>query len=164
MRQRLGLATAMLGDPGVVVLDEPANGLDPEGVTWVRHLMRSWADEGRTVLVSSHVLAEVAQVVDRVVIVRDGTLVAETDIADLAGRAIIRVDRVEPMLKALRAEEADHEVLADGSIAVVGRDAAEVGGIASQAGVTVLELSRLSPGATLESLFLAVTQDGGGPR
>lgn len=83
----------MLGDPGVVVLDEPANGLDPEGVTWVRHLMCSWADEGRTVLVSSHVLAEVAQVVDRVVIVRDGTLVAETDIADLTGRVIIRLSR-----------------------------------------------------------------------
>lgn len=164
MRQRLGLATSMLGDPGVVVLDEPANGLDPEGVTWVRHLMGSWADEGRTVLVSSHVLAEVAQVVDRVVIVRDGMLVAETDVADLAGRVTIRVDPVEPMLKALRAERTEHEVLAGGAIAVAGRDAADVGGIASRAGVTVLELSRLSRGETLESLFLAVTQDGGGPR
>ena len=84
MRQRLGLAAAMLGDPGVVVLDEPVNGLDPEGVAWVRRLLRRWADEGRTVVVSSHLLGEVAQVVDRVVVIRDGRLVAETDIADLA--------------------------------------------------------------------------------
>src|SRR5204863_5246055 len=72
MRQRLGLAAAMLGDPEVIVLDEPANGLDPEGVSWVRDLLRIWADEGRTVVVSSHLLAEVAQVVDRVVVIRDG--------------------------------------------------------------------------------------------
>jgi ABC-2 type transport system ATP-binding protein len=162
MRQRLGLATAILGDPQVVVLDEPANGLDPEGVSWVRRLLRVWADEGRTVLVSSHVLAEVAQVVDRVVVIRDGTLVAETDVADLTGRVTVRVDRLEPMLKALRAERAEHEVLADGAIAIEGRDTAEVGGIAAAAGVTVTELSRLSAGQTLEAMFLAVTADGDG--
>ncbi|MEO7397817.1 MAG: ABC transporter ATP-binding protein, partial [Ilumatobacteraceae bacterium] len=77
MRQRLGLAAAMLGDPEVIVLDEPANGLDPEGVTWIRRLLRLWADEGRTVMVSSHLLAELAHVVDRVVIIRDGALVTE---------------------------------------------------------------------------------------
>ena len=80
MRQRLGLAGALLGDPPVMVLDEPANGLDPEGVRWVRRLLRVWADEGRTVLVSSHQLAEIAQVVDRVVIVRDGVAVVETEL------------------------------------------------------------------------------------
>jgi ABC-2 type transport system ATP-binding protein len=164
MRQRLGLATAMLGDPAVVVLDEPANGLDPEGVAWVRRLLRVWADEGRTVLVSSHVLAEVAQVVDRVVIIRGGRLVAETDVADLADGVTVRVDRLEPMLNALRAEDAEHEVLADGAIAVTGRDTAEVGGIAAAAGVTVTELSRRSPGQTLEAMFLAVTADGSDPR
>jgi ABC-2 type transport system ATP-binding protein len=78
MRQRLGVATALLGDPQALVLDEPANGLDPQGMSWMRELVRTWADEGRTVLVSSHLLAEVAQVVDRVVIIRDGRLVAET--------------------------------------------------------------------------------------
>lgn len=164
MRQRLGLATAMLGDPTVVVLDEPANGLDPEGVSWVRRLLRAWADEGRTVLVSSHVLAEVAQVVDRVVVIRDGALVAETDVADLTGRVTVRVDRLEPMLAALRAEHAEHEVLADGAIAIEGRDTADVGGIAAAAGVTVTELSRLSAGQTLEAMFLAATADGGGTR
>jgi ABC-2 type transport system ATP-binding protein len=80
MRQRLGLATAMLGDPAAMVLDEPANGLDPAGVAWVRRLLRAWADEGRAVLVSSHLLAEVAQVVDRVVIISDGRLVAEEEL------------------------------------------------------------------------------------
>jgi ABC-2 type transport system ATP-binding protein len=84
MRQRLGLAAAMLGDPAVIVLDEPANGLDPSGILWVRGLLRSWADDGRTVLVSSHLLAEAAQAVDRVVIIRDGALVTQVPIAALA--------------------------------------------------------------------------------
>jgi len=158
MRQRLGLAAAMLGDPAAVVLDEPANGLDPEGVSWIRRLLRVWADEGRTVVVSSHLLAEVAQVVDRVVIIRDGALVTETDIADLtAHRVTVRVDRTELMLSALRSAEADHELLADGAISIAGPDTAEIGRIASRAGVTVTELSRLSAGETLEAMFLAVT-------
>lgn len=160
MRQRLGLAAAMLGDPAVVVLDEPANGLDPEGVSWVRRLLRIWADEGRTVVVSSHLLAEVAQVVDRVVVIRDGTLVAETDVADLNQRVTVRVDRIEPMLQALRIEGAEHEALADGAISIVGRDTADIGGMAARAGVTVTELTRLNAGQTLEAMFLAVTGDG----
>lgn len=77
MRQRLALATALLGDPAVLILDEPTNGLDPAGVIWIRSLMRSWADEGRCVVVSSHVLAEVAVTADRVVIVADGSVVHE---------------------------------------------------------------------------------------
>jgi ABC-2 type transport system ATP-binding protein len=82
MRQRLRLAAAMLGDPGTFVLDEPTNGLDPEGVAWLRALLRSWADEGRTVLVSSHLLAEVAQIADRVVIIQSGRLVVDQDLDD----------------------------------------------------------------------------------
>ena len=162
MRQRLGLATAMLGDPEVVVLDEPANGLDPEGVSWVRRILRIWADEGRTMLVASHVLAEIGQVVDRVVIIRAGTLVAETDIAELtASRVTVRVDRVEPMLSALRAHGADHALLADGGIAITGRATAEIGGIAARAGVTVTELSKQSTGDSLEAMFLEVTGGNG---
>jgi ABC-2 type transport system ATP-binding protein len=162
MRQRLGLASAMLGDPTVMVLDEPANGLDPEGVSWVRQLMRIWADEGRTVVVSSHLLAEVAQVVDRVVIIRDGTLITETDVAGLtANRVTVRVDRTGPMLSALRAAGADHDLLADGAISVEGRGMAEIGRIAARAGVAVTELSRPSAGETLEAMFLAVTGDTG---
>ncbi len=162
MRQRLSLATAMLGDPEVVVLDEPANGLDPEGVNWIRRILRRWADDGRTMLVASHVLAEIGQVVDRVVIIRAGKLVAETDIADLTtGRVMVRVDRIDPMLTALRAAGADHQVLADGAIAVIGRDTGEIGGIAARAGVTVTELAKQSTGDSLEAMFLDVIGGNG---
>ncbi|MGH9119112.1 MAG: ATP-binding cassette domain-containing protein [Acidimicrobiales bacterium] len=163
MRQRLGLAAAMLGDPDVVVLDEPANGLDPEGVAWVRRLLRIWADDGRTVLVSSHLLAEVAQVVDRVVIVRDGVLVIETEIAEVPSqRVTVRVDRTDPMLLALRSAGADYQLLDDGVISIAGCDTAEVGAIAARAGVMVTELSRQSAGESLEAMFLAATAGGGG--
>ena len=83
MRQRLGLATALLADPEVLILDEPANGLDPEGVRWLRGLLRGFAAEGGTVLVSSHMLAEVAQTVDSVVIINSGRLVAQGPVAEL---------------------------------------------------------------------------------
>ena len=84
MRQRLGLATALLGRPGVLILDEPANGLDPEGVRWLRTTLRAFADDGGTVLMSSHLLAEVAQTVDDVVIIAGGRLVQHAALADLA--------------------------------------------------------------------------------
>lgn len=84
MRQRLGLATAVLGDPQVIIADEPANGLDPEGIAWLRRFLRSAADEGRTVLVSSHLLAEVARTADRVVVLSEGRLRFDGDLADLA--------------------------------------------------------------------------------
>jgi ABC-2 type transport system ATP-binding protein len=162
MRQRLSLATAMLGDPEVVVLDEPANGLDPEGVSWIRRILRLWADEGRTMLVASHVLAEIGQVVDRVVIIRAGKLVAETDIDHpRTSRVTVRVDRVDCMLSALRAQGADHELLADGAIAITGRDTTEIGGIAARAGVTVTELSKRSAGDNLEAMFLEVIGGNG---
>jgi ABC-2 type transport system ATP-binding protein len=145
-----------------VVLDEPANGLDPEGVSWVRQVLRFWADEGRTMLVASHVLAEVGQVVDRVVIIRAGRLVAETDIAALTdNRVTVRVDRIDPMLSALRAAGADHQLLADGAITVTGRDTAEIGGIAARAGVTVTELATQSTGDRLEAMFLDVIGGNG---
>ena len=87
MRQRLGLAAALLGDPGVLILDEPTNGLDPEGVRWLRRMLRGFADGGGTVLMSSHLLAEVAQVADHVVIVADGRLVSQSSLAELAGHS-----------------------------------------------------------------------------
>ena len=86
MRQRLGIAHALLGDPEVLILDEPANGLDPAGVHWLRAFLRRFADEGGTVLISSHVLAEVAQTVDQVIIIDRGRLVAVTALDELAGR------------------------------------------------------------------------------
>jgi ABC-2 type transport system ATP-binding protein len=161
MRQRLGLAAAMLGDPAIVVLDEPANGLDPAGVAWVRQLLRAWADEGRTVLVSSHLLAELAQVVDRVVIIRDGRLVAETEVAALADAVTVRVDRPDALASALRAAGVQHVVGADGAISVPGREPAEVGRIAAGASVAVLELGRTSAGASLEAMFFTAMGGNG---
>ena len=102
MRQRLGLASALLGEPEVLILDEPANGLDPEGVHWLRQFVRAFADGGGTVLVSSHVLAEVAQTVDDVVIIANGRLVLESSLAELAGRAQSGVRVRTPQAEALR--------------------------------------------------------------
>jgi ABC-2 type transport system ATP-binding protein len=161
MRQRLGLAAAMLGDPPAFVLDEPVNGLDPEGVAWVRQLLRAWADQGRTVLVSSHLLAELAQVVDRVVMIRDGRLVAETDVSSLADAVTVRVDRPDALARALRAAGVEHVLGADGAISVPGRDPAEVGRIAATAAVAVLELGRTSAGASLEAMFFTAMGGNG---
>ena len=108
MRQRLGLAAALLGDPELLILDEPANGLDPEGVRWLRDFLRSLASEGRTVLISSHVLAEVAQTVDHVLIISRGRRVVESPLAELTARAggAVRVRSADPqqLATALRGE------------------------------------------------------------
>jgi len=87
MRQRLGLAAALMGDPGVLIADEPANGLDPEGIAWLRRFLRATANDGRTVLVSSHLLAEVARTADRIVVISDGRLRFDGDLSELAGPA-----------------------------------------------------------------------------
>jgi len=87
MRQRLGLAAALMGDPGVLIADEPANGLDPEGIAWLRRFLRGTANDGRTVLVSSHLLAEVARTADRIVVISDGRLRFDGDLSELAGPA-----------------------------------------------------------------------------
>ena len=159
MRQRLGLAAALLGDPGVVVLDEPANGLDPEGVSWLRQLLRIWADEGRTVIVSSHLLAEVAQVVDRVVIIHNGTLITETAIDNLTGASVVmRVDQPDAMRAVLDHEGIEHHTTPDCALSITGADGAELGALAAAHGITVTELSRVRAGETLEALFLAATR------
>jgi ABC-2 type transport system ATP-binding protein len=161
MRQRLGLAAALLGDPPTIVLDEPVNGLDPAGVAWMRRLLRAWADEGRTGLVSSHLLTELAQVADRVVVIRDGRLVAETDVTSLAGAVTVRVDRPDAMLAALHAAGVAHELRADGAISVPGCEPAEVGRIAADASVAVTELARSTMGDSLEALFFTATRGDG---
>ena len=161
MRQRLGLAAAMLGDPSTVVLDEPVNGLDPAGVAWARRLLRAWADEGRTVVVSSHLLTELAQVADRVVVIQSGRLVAETDIAALAGSVTVRVDRPTAMVAALDAAGVAHELQADGAISVPGGEPAEVGRIAAQASVAVTELARSTAGDSLEAMFFTAIGGNG---
>jgi ABC-2 type transport system ATP-binding protein len=158
MRQRLGLATALLGDPEVLVLDEPANGLDPAGVRWLRDLLRSLAAEGRTILISSHVLAEVAQTVDRVVIIHRGTLIQQASIAEvLAGaQGGTRVRSPEaPRLRALLAAQgATVTEVGDGTL-VADVPPERIGEVAAANGVVLHELA--VERATLEEVFLELT-------
>jgi ABC-2 type transport system ATP-binding protein len=162
MRQRLALARALLCDPEVLVLDEPTNGLDPEGAHWLRGLLRRAAAEGRTVLVSSHQLAEVAQTVDDVVVIDRGRHVASAPLSELAGRAErgvrVRTPMLHAFVRALDAAGLAH--VADGPDAVVVPAATteEVGRLASAAGVVVHELGAASP--ALEAAFLALTGQG----
>jgi ABC-2 type transport system ATP-binding protein len=164
MRQRLALAGALLGDPGILVLDEPTNGLDPAGVHWLRGFLRTRVDRGCTVLVSSHLLAELALSADSVVIIKDGRLVAQGPVAELAagGRAAVRVRT--PQAQQLRAALAARGVLTelDGPDQVVARDVGtDVVGLAvAEAGVVVYEMS--AQRADLEDAFLTLTADEGG--
>jgi ABC-2 type transport system ATP-binding protein len=157
MRQRLGLAAALLGDPEVLVLDEPANGLDPAGIRWLRDLLRALAAEGRTIVVSSHVLAEVAQTVDRVVIIHRGRLIQQASIAEvLAGarRATkVRTPDGVRLRELLAAEGA--EVSEDDGVLLVDLPPERVGEIAAQHGVVLHELT--IERATLEEVFLELT-------
>ena len=160
MRQRLGLAGALLGDPQVLVLDEPANGLDPEGVHWLRGFLRAFADRGGTVLVSSHLLAEVAQTVDDVVIIARGRLVVQAPLADLTRRSQAGVRVRTPQPDALRTVLAAQDV----AVELVGgrrrrrpRDTTPeaVGLAAAGAGIVIYEMA--TEHLDLEDLFLDLT-------
>jgi ABC-2 type transport system ATP-binding protein len=159
MRQRLGLAAALLGDPELLVLDEPANGLDPEGVRWLRDFLRAFAAEGKTVLISSHVLAEVAQTVDRVLIINRGRLVVESSLEQLTARVggAVRVRSPElPRLEAALGREAIHtSVGGDGVLLATGVTSDRVGQIAFAAGVPLYEL--VTDASSLEEVFLQLT-------
>ncbi|KHL18892.1 ABC-2 type transport system ATP-binding protein [Mumia flava] len=162
MRQRLGLATTLLGDPPVLILDEPANGLDPGGIRWLRELLRYFAAEGRTVLVSSHVLSEVQQSVDDVVIIAGGRMVHASSLEELAEQASRSVEVVSPdrdglarLLSGRRWSATEHGAGFD----VDGVTAAEVGAAAFAAG---LELHALTQRVVeLEDVFLELTRTGG---
>jgi ABC-2 type transport system ATP-binding protein len=165
MRQRLALATALLGDPAVLLLDEPANGLDPEGIRWLRAFLRHLAGQGRTVLLSSHVLPEVQQTVDEVIIINRGRLVRQAALADLEGRPTTRVRTpdVAALRRALAAAGHPVEPGPGGEVDVVlvpGPTPAEVGALAHRAGVELHELAREA--SDLESVFLALTDEGAG--
>ncbi len=159
MRQRLGLAMALIGDPGVLILDEPANGLDPEGVRWLRDLLRDMAGEGRTVLVSSHLLAEVAQSVDRVVIIDRGSLVADAPIEELvSGRGeIVRVRTPQPdeLRSALAADGAEVRVVGAETVEVTGSTPEQVGVTAAKLAIPIFE-SHVET-ANLEEVFFRLT-------
>ena len=158
MRQRLALATALLGDPKVLILDEPANGLDPQGIRWLRDLLRRLASEGRTVLVSSHVLAEVAQLADDVVIVARGKFVTQSSVHDVVGRTATRVRVRSPQRDRLRdllaAQGMKVDLVEADGLAVDG-PRERVGEIAAANGVVLHEL--VAEAATLEEAFLELT-------
>lgn len=161
MRQRLGLATAMLGDPGVLVLDEPFNGLDPEGIFWMRTLLRSLAKEGRTVLVSSHLMSEVAQVADNLVVIGQGRLLAASSVSGFLaehGRAtlVVRSDKQEALRDVLvRAGEVVEE--AGDELVVHHSDGSMVGAAALAVGAVLRELSVRSD--SLEDIFMELTRE-----
>jgi ABC-2 type transport system ATP-binding protein len=165
MRQRLGLAAALLGDPRVLVLDEPANGLDPQGIRWLRDFLRSLAAEGRAVLVSSHVLAEVSQTADEVVVINHGRSVAQAPLAELTARAgggmrVAGPDAVR-LGDQLRAGGAEVSTDGDWAIIVRGRSGEEIGRAIAGGGIVISELAPV--GSSLEEIFFELTGAEGGP-
>lgn len=162
MRQRLGIAAALLGDPRVVMLDEPSNGLDPEGIIWIRELLRRLAREGRTVLVSSHLMNETATFADHLVVLGRGKLLADTSMPEfIAAHSSPRVRLRTPSIDRLRGLLTDKGyVMAagdDGRWTVDGARAEEIGSIAAGHGIPLLELS--DERASLEQAYLALTAD-----
>jgi ABC-2 type transport system ATP-binding protein len=159
MRQRLGLAATLLGDPRVLILDEPANGLDPEGIRWLRGFFRQMAGEGRTVLVSSHLLNEIQEVADRVVILNRGELVRSGSIAELlAGTdlAVVRTPQAGDLSAALAAAGLSGQRSDDATLRVKTSDLAHVGHVAFTAGIELHELSLEK--FDLEQLFFSLTR------
>ncbi|MDO8149461.1 ABC transporter ATP-binding protein [Isoptericola sp. b515] len=162
MGQRLGIAAALLGDPRTLILDEPVNGLDPEGVLWVRHLARRLAAEGRTVFLSSHLMSEVAQTADHVLVIGRGRILADTSVAELlddAARRRVRVRTPEPtaLAEALRRAGAQVTASEDGGLDVAGTEAARIGELAAAEGFVLHELTPVS--STLEDAYLSLTSD-----
>ena len=157
MRQRLDLAAALLGEPDILILDEPANGLDPAGIRWLREFLRGFADDGGTVLVSSHQLAETAQLADDVVVINQGRLVTHTGVAELTADSVVRVRSPQIDLLVRRVEASGGEVRATDADAVelTGLAMEAIGGIAVAEAIELHELSTRT--STLEDVFLDLT-------
>lgn len=165
MGQRLGIAAALLGDPKTLILDEPVNGLDPDGVLWVRQLARRMAADGRTVFLSSHLMSEMAQTADRVVVLGRGKVLADAPIQEFVAaggtdgggsRVVVRTPGPDQLFQAI-GPNASVTPRDDGSFLVVGPDATTVGNIAAQVGVPLHELTPV--GASLEEAYMALTRD-----
>jgi ABC-2 type transport system ATP-binding protein len=162
MSQRLGIAAALLGDPATVVLDEPVNGLDVEGIRWIRGMLSELAAQGKTVFVSSHLMSEIAQTATRLIVIGRGRLIADTGIEEFMAQAapsFVRVRSSDP--DALTGQLCGPGVTvtpaADGALTVTGLAAAQVGAAAGAAGITVFELA--TEQASLEDVFVGLTQD-----
>lgn len=160
MGQRLGLAVALLGDPGTLILDEPANGLDPQGVHWLRTMLKALAQQGRSIFVSSHLLSEMALMADDLVVIGRGNLIASGKMTDFISAShrnavVARFDNAELMSRELRSRGCAVVVEANQKLAITGVDSDEVGDLAFSLGVRVFELSNRQ--ATLEEAFLDAT-------
>jgi ABC-2 type transport system ATP-binding protein len=166
MRQRLALAGALLGSPNILVLDEPTNGLDPEGVHWLRHYLRDFADRGGSVLVSSHLLAEVEQTVDDIVIVANGRVVTQSSLAELArpsdSGVRVRTPHAETLRAALTAEGIAAELVAADVVMAFETTSEAVGLAAAGAAAVIYEMT--VEGFDLEELFLGLTTSEGAQR
>lgn len=162
MGQRLGIAAALLGDPHTLILDEPVNGLDPEGVKWVRNLVRYLASEGRTVFLSSHLMSEMALTADHIIVVGRGRVIADAPVSDIVGRAeggVVRVRTPQPdaLERLLRTEGAQVASTEQGLLEVVGRTAAQVGEAAAAAGLALHELTPVA--SSLEDAYMQLTAE-----
>jgi ABC-2 type transport system ATP-binding protein len=162
MRQRLALAAALLGEPRILILDEPANGLDPQGMRWLRDLLRAQAGEGRTVLVSSHLLSEVAQTADELVMIRSGKLIAQSSLADFtaaeAGWIQVRAADSATLAEALERDGATVAHEADGALKVSELDRERIGDLALRLGIAIHELAPQR--SSLEERFIELMGDG----
>ena len=161
MSQRLGIATALLGDPGVLLFDEPVNGLDPEGILWVRTLLRTLADEGRTIFFSSHLMSEMAQTASNLVVIGRGRLLAETSVENFIASNAERTVRVSSarageLAQLLRQANASVREV-DGALEVSGLEAPAIGETALAAGIALSELTPQS--ASLEEVFMELTSE-----
>jgi ABC-2 type transport system ATP-binding protein len=162
MSQRLGIAAALLGDPGILMFDEPVNGLDPEGIVWVRQLMRALAAEGRTVLVSSHLMSEMALTADRLVVIGKGRLIADTSVSEFVAASSQQAVLVEsPDGEALAARLREHGATVQPTegpgFEVVGMESAAIGDLAAAGGFVLHQLA--TKGASLEEAFMELTRD-----
>jgi ABC-2 type transport system ATP-binding protein len=162
MGQRIGIAAALLGDPGIVLFDEPVNGLDPDGIRWVRNLLKRFAAEGRTVFVSSHLMSEMALTADHVVIIGKGKLIAEMPMAQvIAGSSQryvrVRTPRLTELGNALMARGASVTIENDGSMSVRGASEVDIGELAASLGIALHELAPQT--ASLEEAFMELTED-----
>jgi ABC-2 type transport system ATP-binding protein len=162
MGQRLGIAAALLGDPATLILDEPVNGLDPEGVLWVRQLTRQLASEGRTIFLSSHLMSEMAQTADHIIVLGRGRIIADAPVSEILAAAtgtVVRVRTPEPEELSRIIASADVTVTIEepGLLKVLGLEAPQIGDAAARAGIPLHELTPI--GASLEEAYLALTHD-----
>jgi len=162
MRQRLGIAAALLGDPQVLLLDEPVNGLDPEGVLWIRTVMKQLAAEGRTVLVSSHLMNEMAVTADHLIVIGRGRLLADCPAAEFTGRhsgqrVLVRTPDAARLAGVIAGAGARAEPGTDGALTITGMPAPRIAELAARAGIAVYELSPQR--ASLEQAFMELTAD-----